>query len=213
MKFYDVVWSGKCSLARRAALIGAFLILSGCASNSSVLTAATCTVPDANTSDYLIGPGDNLEIVVWRNDELSAVVPVRPDGKISTPLIDDMQASGKRPSALARDMEAVLGEYLRTPQVSVMVTGQGAANQIQVVGEVLAPQALSYRAGLKVLDVIVAAGGLSEFAAGNRSRLIRQTGQGQVECRLRIKDLMSGEMAENIDIYPGDVLVIPETRF
>ena len=124
-----------------------------------------------------------------------------------------MVASGKTPSELSADMEAVLGEFLRTPEVSVIVAQQGAANQIQVIGEVVAPQALSYREGLRVLDVIVAVGGLSEYAAGNRSRVIRPTAQGQVECAVRAKDLVDGDMSQNIMIYPGDVIVVPETRF
>lgn len=186
----------------------------GCAGNQrSIAANDVCPVPSERSSQYLIGPGDSLNIVVWRNAELSAAVPVRPDGRISTPLIDDMQASGKTPSQLAEDMEVVLGEYLRTPEVSVIVTGQGAANQIQVVGEVNAPRPLSYRDGIKLLDVIVEVGGLSTFAAGNRTNLVRQTESGQVECQVKVKDLMKGDMSQNIDIYPGDVIVIPETRF
>lgn len=188
-------------------------IFSGCASSNGTSPAEVCPTPANRSSDYLIGPGDTLSIVVWRNTELSAVVPVRPDGRVSTPLIDDMQASGKTPSQLSTDMEAVLSEYLRTPEVSVIVTGQGAANQIQVVGEANSPQSLSYRDGIKLLDVIVAVGGLSEFAAGNRTNLVRQTGNGQTECRVKVKDLMKGDMSQNVAIYPGDVIVIPETRF
>jgi polysaccharide export outer membrane protein len=187
--------------------------MAGCASSGPTVDASICPPPPDRSTEYLIGPGDSLNIVVWRNDELSAAIPVRPDGKISTPLIDDMQAAGKTPSQLGQDMEAVLGEYLRTPEVSVIVTGQGAANQIQVVGEVNSPQSLSYREGLKLLDIIVAVGGLSEFAAGNRANLVRQTESSQVECRVRLKDLVTGDMSQNIDVYPGDVLVIPETRF
>jgi len=187
--------------------------VAGCASSGPTATAEDCPLPIGHASQYLIGPGDSLNIVVWRNAELSATVPVRPDGKISTPLIDDMQASGKTPSILAEDMEAVLGEYLRTPEVSVIVTGQGAANQIQVVGEVAAPQSLSYRDGLKLLDVVVAVGGLSDFAAGNRANLVRQSEGRQIECNVKLKDLMSGDMSQNIDVFPGDVLVVPETRF
>ncbi len=187
-------------------------LLSACA-GSGPGKRGGCPAPTAHSSEYLIGPGDMLNIVVWRNPELSANVPVRPDGRISTPLIDDMQASGKTPSELAVDMETVLSNYLRTPEVSVIVTGQGAANQVQVVGEVRSPQALSYRDGLTLLDVIVAVGGLSDYAAGNRANLIRQTATGQLECRARIKDLMKGDMSKNLDIYPGDVIVVPETRF
>ena len=192
----------------------AAILVTGCASNTGRTVAANaCPMPSDLSSEYLIGPGDSLNIVVWRNAELSAAVPVRPDGRISTPLIDDMQASGKTPSQLGADMETVLGEYLRTPEVSVIVTGQGAANQIQVIGEANSPQSLSYRDGLKLLDVLVAVGGLSDFAAGNRANLVRQTQNGQAECRVKLKDLVSGDMSHNIDVYPGDVLVIPETRF
>lgn len=188
------------------------LFLSGCAGGPTI-PAAECPVPDDRLSNYVIGPGDTLQIVVWRNTELSTTVPVRPDGKISTPLIDDMVASGRTPSELSTDMEAVLGEYLRTPEVSVIVTQQGAANQIQVVGEVNSPLAVPYRENLRVLDLLVSVGGLSDFAAANRSNLVRQTANGQVECRVRIKSLLAGDMSENIPVYPGDVLVIPETRF
>ncbi len=110
-------------------------------------------------------------------------------------------------------MEKALAEYLRAPKVSVLVVAQGAANQIQVIGEVLAPQSLPYRDDLKLLDVIVAVGGLTEFAAGNRTNLVRQTGSGQVECRVRVADLLDGSMSENIAVYPGDVVIVPETRF
>jgi polysaccharide export outer membrane protein len=188
-------------------------ITAGCASGGGTVPAEFCPSPSEQSSEYIIGPGDALNIVVWRNEELSAAVPVRPDGKLSTPLIDDMEASGKTPSQLAIDMEEVLSEYLRTPEVSVIVTGQGAANQVQIVGEVAGPQPMSYRNGLRVLDLMVAVGGLTEYAAGNRSNLIRQTQTGQAECRIRINDLMSGDMSQNIDVYPGDVLVVPRTRF
>lgn len=188
--------------------------LVACAGGSGVkIDGPNCPAPAGLSSEYLIGPGDTLNIVVWRNAELSAEVPVRPDGRISTPLVDDMRASGKTPSQLGADMEVVLGEYLRTPEVSIIVTGQGAANQIQVIGEVNSPQSLSYREGLKLLDVLVAVGGLSDFAAGNRASLVRQTEQGQVECRLRLKDLNRGDIRENLEVYPGDVIVIPESRF
>ena len=194
--------------------LGIAILVSGCTGGGGAgVRADLCPAPAELSSEYLIGPGDTLNIVVWENDELSVNAPVRPDGKISTPLVDDMQASGKTPSQLSRDMEVVLAEYLRSPEVSVIVTGQGAANQIQVVGEVNNPQSLSYRAGLRMLDVIVASGGLSDFAAGNRANLVRQTETGQVECRVRLKDLMKGDMSQNIVIYPGDVLVVPETRF
>jgi polysaccharide export outer membrane protein len=195
------------------ALLAAAFVISGCAGSRNSVPSSDCTVPATADSQYLIGAGDTLNIVVWRNEELSASVPVRPDGRISTPLIDDMVAAGKTPSNLARDMEKVLAEYLRSPQVSVIVADQGAANQIQVIGQVVNPQTLSYRNGLRVLDIIVAVGGITEFAAGNRSNLVRQMENGQIECRIRIDDLLKGDLAENVRVFPGDVLVIPETRF
>ena len=121
-------------------------------------------------------------------------------------------ASGKTPSQLATDMEEVLSEYLRTPKVSVIVTGQGSANQIQAIGEVNNPQAISYRYGIKLLDLVVAVGGIGDFAAGNRSDIVRQVGGEQFKCRVRVKDLLEGDLSQNIDIYPGDMLVVPETR-
>jgi polysaccharide export outer membrane protein len=198
----------------RILLVGTTVLqLAACASGGPSLPADECPATRASLSDYVIGAGDTLQIVVWRDAELSTTIPVRPDGKISTPLIEDMVASGKTPSELGTDMEVVLSEYLRTPKVSVIVIQQGATNQIQVVGEVAAPQALAYRENLRILDLVVAVGGLSDFAAPNRANLVRPTENGQVECRVHIKDLMSGDMSQNILVFPGDVLVIPETRF
>ena len=197
-----------------SAIVLTAALVAGCATNIGPTVAADmCPPPTAGSTEYFIGPGDTLNIVVWRNAELSAIVPVRPDGRISTQLINDMQAAGKTPTQLGEDMEQVLGEYLRTPKVSVIVTGQGAANQIQVVGEVVSPRSLSYRDGLRILDVVVAVGGLTDFAAGNRSSLVRQTDNGQIECRVRLKRLLAGDMSQNIYVYPGDVIIVPETRF
>ena len=204
--------SVKPATAMRAAVLAALLLLVAACGSGGTVRPENCPVATTGIGGYVIGPGDILNIVVWRNQELSTEIPVRPDGRISTPLIDDMVASGKTPSQLSADMEEVLGEFLRTPEVSVIVTQQGATNQIQVVGEVNAPQALSYREGLRVLDVVVAVGGLNEFAAGNRSRVIRESENGQVECQVKVKALLDGDMSQNILVFPGDVLVIPETR-
>jgi len=198
--------------AMRAIIMAATLLLVAACGSGGALRPESCPVASTGQDGYVIGPGDILQIVVWRSEELSTEIPVRPDGKITTPLVDDMIASGKTPSQLGDDMEEVLGEFLRTPEVSVIVTQQGATNQVQVVGEVNTPQALSYRENLRVLDVIVAVGGLNEFAAGNRSRVIRMTDNGQVECSVKVKALLDGDMSQNILVYPGDVLVIPETR-
>lgn len=207
-------YTGPKRLRSVLSLLCSAMLLAACASSGgSQYAAAECPVPETGNANYVIGPGDTLQIVVWRNVELTTTIPVRPDGRISTPLVDDMMASGKTPSQLSVDMEAVLGEYLRTPEVSVIVTQQGAANQIQIVGEVMSPQSISYREGLRILDVVVAVGGLSDYAAGNRGNLVRQMDSGQIECRLKIKSLMAGDMTQNIQVFPGDVLIIPETRF
>jgi polysaccharide export outer membrane protein len=141
---------------------------------------------------------------------------VRPDGKISTPLIEDMTAAGKTPTALARDIEAVLAEYIRTPTVNVIVQRFVGTfgEQIRVVGQAANPQALPYREGMTLLDVMIAVGGLSVFAAGNRAKLIRRQADGQVEVPVRLDDLLNdGDIAQNVTMRPGDVVIIPEARF
>jgi polysaccharide export outer membrane protein len=165
--------------------------------------------------DYIIGPGDTLQIFVWRNPELGATVPVRPDGKISTPLVEDMIAVGKNPSALARDIEQVLGEYVRSPQVNVIVTQPASVfSQVKIIGQVTRPQALAYREGMTVLDAVLAVGGLAQFAAGNRARIVRTEGGQQREIRIKLAALINdGDMKQNVALKPGDVLVVPETRF
>ena len=189
------------------------LLLSACASAPSQ-TAVQCPAPPSLTVDYVIGAGDTLDIFVWRNPELSGVIPVRPDGKISISLVEDMVAVGKTPSQLARDMEEVLSEYLRLPKVNIIVQAEGQSNQIQILGNVVAPQAINYRENLRVLDAIVAAGGLDPFAAGNRSKVVRQIDGQTIECGVRVADLVSGkDMAQNIELFPGDVLIVPQSRF
>jgi polysaccharide export outer membrane protein len=166
-------------------------------------------------ADYLIGPGDTLQVFVWRNPELTVTVPVRPDGKISTPLVEDMVAVGKTPSELARAVEKVLGEYVRSPQVSIIVTEPVSAfSQIKVMGKVRNPQALSFREGMTVLDAILATGGLDDFAAPNRAKLIRIEGGRTKEVALKLGRLLNnGDMKQNLVLMPGDVLLVPESRF
>ncbi|MCZ6559973.1 MAG: polysaccharide export protein [Gammaproteobacteria bacterium] len=191
-----------------------FLSLVACAGGGKRGVAPVCPEPGKHSTDYIIGAGDSLQIFVWRNADLTTTVPVRPDGKISIPLVEDMQAVGKTPTELARDIEAVFAEYLRTPTVNIIVASQGAANQIQVVGNVANPQSLPYRTGIKLLDVVVAVGGLDDFAAGNRAKIIRQIEGNSVECPVRVADLMrKGDLTQNIRIYPGDVLIVPAARF
>jgi polysaccharide biosynthesis/export protein len=167
------------------------------------------------SADYVIGPGDQLQVYVWRNPELSTTVPVRPDGKISTPLVENMVAVGKSPSQLARDMEKVLGEFVREPKVNVIVNeAVSTFSQVKVVGEVKTPQALPYREGLRVLDVVLASGGLTDFAAPNRSRVLRDVGGKQTEIRVKLGNLMNdGDLSQNLELRPGDVFIVPQSRF
>lgn len=169
----------------------------------------------AVTPDYRIGPGDTLQIFVWRNPELTQSVPVRPDGKISTPLVEDMVAVGKTPSQLARDIEGVLAEYIRSPQVNVIVTNPVSAfSQVKVIGQVTNPQSLPYREGMRVLDAILAAGGLTEFAAGNRGKIVRKVDGKDTEIKVKLEDLVNkGAMKYNFELKPGDVIVVPQSFF
>ncbi len=164
---------------------------------------------------YIIGPGDVLQVFVWRNPELSVSVPVRPDGRITTPLVEEMVAAGKSAAQLARDIELKLAEYIRSPQVNVIVaTPRSLMSEVKAVGQVRNPQAVPFYEGMTVLDLILAAGGLTEFAAGNRAKLIRvQNGKTQ-EIRVRIDDLLNdGNMKRNLPLRPGDVVVVPESFF
>ncbi len=164
--------------------------------------------------DYLIGPGDSLHVFVFQNDELSTTVPVRPDGKISTPLVEDMVAVGKTPSQLARDIEKSLAVYVKSPKVNVVVLqAMSIFSQVKVIGQVLKPQALPYREGMTVLDAILAVGGLGQFAAGNRAHLVRMENGKQTEIKVKLESLVnSGDMTQNLQLRPGDVLVVPESR-
>jgi len=164
---------------------------------------------------YIIGPGDSLEVFVWRNAELSATVPVRPDGKISTPLVEDMVAVGKTPSQLARDIEKVLAEYVKSPQVNVIVTQPlSAFSQVKVIGQVVKPESLPYHEGMTVLDALLAVGGLGPYAAGNRAKVVRTEGGKQTEIKVNLgKIIDKGDMTQNLKLQPGDVIVVPETRF
>ena len=176
---------------------------------------APAKVANGVSSDYVIGPGDTLQVFVWRNAELTATVPVRPDGKISTPLVEDMVAVGKTPSQLARDIEKVLSEYVKTPEVNVIVTVPASVfSQVKVIGQVLHPAALPYREGMTILDAVLAVGGLGTFAAGDRARLIRTANGKQTEVRVKLAKLVNnGDMTQNLALRPGDVLVVPESRF
>jgi polysaccharide export outer membrane protein len=173
--------------------------------------------PNAVTNpDYVIGPGDSIQIFVWRNPDLSVTVPVRPDGKISTPLVEDLVAVGKTPSQLAREMETALAEYIRSPQVNIIVTNPVSTfSQIKVIGEVANPSSIPYREGLTALDAVLAVGNLTQFAAGNRAKIVRKGPDGKtVEIKVKLESLVrKGKIDENVPLKPGDVLIVPASLF
>lgn len=196
------------------------VVLSGCMTSSrpELPPAAFVASREAPGEEYLIGPLDTLNIFVWRNPELGAKVQVRPDGRITTPLISDMPAVGKTPAMLAADMKLALGEYIKDPIVSVIVENFSGtfSQQVRIVGATEKPASLPYRANMTLLDAMIAVGGLSEYAAGNRARLVRYdrvTGK-QREYDLRINNLLkNGDSRANVRLEPGDVIIIPESMF
>lgn len=196
------------------------LIIS-CASSPPPAPAPSATPSAATTTaktvseDYVIGPGDTLQVFVWRNPELSVQVPVKPDGKISTPLVENMVAVGKTSPQLARDMETVLSEYVRSPKVNIIVTTAASAfSLVKVVGQVVRPQALPYREGMTVLDAVLEVGGLGQFASGNRARIVRMVNGRETVIHVKLADLVnSGDVHQNVALKPGDVLVVPQSIF
>jgi polysaccharide export outer membrane protein len=203
-------FGGLCALLAITAALGA------CAGRPALLPAETRQVADA--ARYVMGPGDTVSVFVYRAPELSAELPVRPDGRISLPLVPDIQVAGRTPSDLARDVEERLKRYVREPNVTVMVRSFiGMPNQqIRVIGEAAQPMSMPYREGLSVLDVMIASRGLTRYAAGNRAEIIRTdpaTGQREV-VRVRLNDLLrSGNVSQDIPMRPGDTLVIPQGWF
>lgn len=170
--------------------------------------------PSVVGNDYIIGPGDTIQIYVWRNPELTVTMPVRPDGKISAPLVEDMIAVGKSPTELSRDIETVLAEFVRSPKVNVIVTTPaGLLSQVKAVGQLESPQAVPYRAGMRVLDLVLAAGGVTDYAAGNRAKIVRTENGKTTDLRVKLDRLLNkGDMKHNLLLQPGDVLVVPESR-
>ncbi|WP_081933953.1 XrtA/PEP-CTERM system exopolysaccharide export protein [Massilia sp. 9096] len=194
-----------------ALIAASTLALGGCATR----TPLPVDNPAA-ASDYLIGPGDSVNIIVWRNPEVSMSVPVRPDGKITTPLVEDLQASGKTSTELARDIEKSLSKFIQQPVVTVVVTGFVGTygEQIRVIGQAARPAALPYRRDMSLMDVLIAVGGTTEFAAGNRASLIRTVDGKQQRYNVRLDDLIKGgDISANLQMRPGDVLIIPESYF
>lgn len=195
-----------------SALALGMLGLGGCASTANT-AAPMAQAPD---KDYLIGPGDTLSIVVWRNPEVSQGVPVRPDGKITTPLVEDLQAAGKTSTELARDIEKALAKFIQQPVVTVIVTGfvGNYGEQVRVIGQAAKPQALPFRRNMSLMDVMIAVGGVTEYASGNRASIIRTINGKQQKLAVRLDDLIKdGDISANTYMYPGDVLVIPESYF
>ena len=204
--------------ARRASALGLWVaaivfgaLLAGCA---TPYPPAPATLASADYN-YHIGPSDVVNVIVWRNPELSMTIPVRPDGHITTPLIDDLDALGKTPTELERDMEKALAKYIRDPVVTVVVTSftGPASEQIRVIGEAAKPQTLPYRKDMTVLDVMIAAGGLTDFADGNGARIFRVADGGKLYS-VRLRDLVKrGDITANVTMKPGDILIIPQSWF
>ena len=196
-------------------LVGASIVgglASGCATRSGMALPET-PLP---TNDYLIGPGDAVNIIVWRNPEVSLTVAVRPDGKITTPLVEDLPASGKTSTELARDIEKALGKFIQQPVVTVIVTAFVGpySQQIRVIGQAAKPQALPYRQGMSLLDVLIMVGGITDYAGGNKASIIRTINDKQEKLGVRLFDLIrDGDISANITMRPGDVLLIPESFF
>ncbi|MFC6438718.1 XrtA/PEP-CTERM system exopolysaccharide export protein [Bowmanella sp. JS7-9] len=198
-------------------LFFAVIGLAGCQSNSlpqaTVRASMTSNVDDYN---YLIGPGDSLNIFVWRNPEVSGNFQVRPDGKITTSLVEDVSVTGKTPTMVAREMEKILSKYIRDPIVTVSVGNFVGpfGQQVRVVGEATNPMAVNYREDMTLLDLMIQVGGLTEFADGNDAKLIRVVDGVQKEYTVRLGSLVKdGDISANVDILPGDILIIPEAWF
>lgn len=203
-------------MSRLAIVLGLFLFaaLSGCGTLGGSHPPAPRIV-DAPALRYKIGPLDTLNIIVWRNPELTATVTVRPDGHISTPLVEDMQAAGKDPAELSREVAQALGRFVREPMVTVVVSGfQGVySDQIRIVGEAARPQAVSYRQNMTVLDVMIQVGGVTDFADGNGAVLIRGA-EGGKQYSVRLKDLLRrGDISANVAVMPGDIIIVPQSWF
>lgn len=187
-------------------------LLAGCAGNPR----PTLLLDATPSHEYLIGPGDSLNISVWHNPDNSLATQVRPDGKITIPLVEDMPAAGKSASQLARDIEKSLSKYIQEPIVTVLITGFVGpySEQIRVIGQAAKPQALPYRENMTLLDVVIAVGGITEFASGNKTRIVRNVDGKQLQFLVRLDDLIKdGDISANIPMRPGDIMVIPESYF
>ncbi len=204
--------------ARRLGILGLGLtmtvVAAGCtASHGEAPPPATAQADQAN---YLIGPGDTLDIFVWRNPDLTTSVPVRPDGRISMPLVEDIDCAGKTPSELAREIEQKLKKYVTDPVVTVIVKEFVGpfSQQVRVVGEAAQPKAVPYRQNMSALDAMIAVGGLTPYASGNRATLVRTVNGHEQSYNVRLGDLLKdGDMSANVQLQPGDIIIIPQTYF
>jgi len=196
-------------------LVSAIFLLPACTTGPSFPPAPTFPT-DQVAPNYIIGPGDNVNIFVWQQPDLSVTVPVRPDGRITTPLAEDVVAAGKTPTQLARDMERQLSAYVRDPVVTVIVSGIVGpySQQVRVIGQAANPQAIPFRENMTALDVMIAVGGLTDFAAGNRASIVRVVNGENRQFGVRLNDLVNrGDISANVQMLPGYILVIQETRF
>ncbi len=202
---------------RRVSVLGlglaAAVAISACAPRGE---APALTAAQTSEANYLIGPGDQLQVFVWRNPDLSTTVPVRPDGRISIPLVEDIESAGRTPTQLARDIEGKLKKFVTDPVVTVIVSNFVGpfAQQVRVVGEASEPKAVPYRQSMSALDAMIATGGLTPYAAGNRATLVRTTAGHQKSYNVRLGDLLKdGDMSANVALQPGDVIIIPQSFF
>jgi polysaccharide biosynthesis/export protein len=193
-------------------LVALGALLAACGTKSFPPAPPSAGVGEYN---YVIGAGDSLNISVWRNPELSMSVPVRPDGKLAAPLIDEIVAQGKTPTELAREVEKSLGKYVRDPIVTIIVTSFVGpySEQIRVVGEAAKPQILPFKQRMSILDVMIAVGGLTDFADGNSATIVRAS-EGNKQYSVRLKDLIKrGDVSANVEMKPGDIVIIPQSLF
>jgi len=192
----------------------AVLLIAGCTGKTPGPGLATSKAP--SNYEYVIGAGDQLQLFVWKSPELSTTTIVRPDGKISIPLVEDIQAAGKTPTVLAHEIHDRLADYVHDPIVTVMPTLFVGPfdHQIRVIGEATKPRAFAYRADMTILDVMIEVGGLTEFAAGNRAEIVRSADGHQTTIGVRLNDLVKdGDVTANVAMAPGDILIIPESWF
>ena len=203
--------SSKITAIFAGAILSVVMLL---ASGAAVQAAQAIPVPVG--SDYLIGPGDAIQIFVWHNADLSATVPVRPDGKVSIPLVEDIPCAGKTPTQLARDVEERLRKYVQDPTVTIIVSNFIGlpSQQIRIVGEATTPKAVHYRENMSVLDAMIEVGGLNTFASGNQSKLVRMVNGQQVTTIVRLRSLLEdGDLTANVPLQPGDIIIIPQSFF